>query len=129
MNDTTYLDHVRIVPEWMTRKVGRLARDWKKSQGLDTIAEAIGTLENCTVNVLKGEHTVLPALGNHVPADFRKALIAGTGNNLAPLERAAIVIVDHDAGVSTPGNLDDCFSEFLNLKWISLDSLLEGADL
>lgn len=113
----------KLLPLWMSEKVARLVR---KEQGKLSFTDTLYQMEYRAAICLQSELQLDPSLSESVSEDFRKALCAGTGSNLTPLERASIVILEEDTASALPDNIEDFMSEFLKLKWMALTSLLKG---
>lgn len=111
------------LPLWMSEKIARIVR---REQRELSFSETLYQLEYQSAICLQAELLVDSKLAEAVSEDFRKALCAGTGSNLAPLERASIVILEYDAVSALSDNFKASFSEFLRLKWQTLTSLLKG---
>lgn len=143
LSSTRYLNHCQVVPPWMMKRVLALATDkndvhemrssgsfhFLKGEPRRRIKESLAELELTSTILLQEDLHSSPELASLVPVEFTKALRAtGTGISLAPRERAAIVIIQHDADeILTLDILASFYCEFLNLKWVSLAWLLTEA--
>lgn len=145
LSSTQYLDLCHVVPPWIMKRVLTLATDkndvfemrssgffnFLKGEPRRRMRESLAELELASTILLQEDLRSNPDLASFVPVEFTVALNAtATGNSLAPRERAAIVIIQHDADeILTPYILTSSYREFLHLKWESLAWLLtEAAD-
>jgi hypothetical protein len=143
LSSTQYLDLCQVVPSWIMKKVLALATDkndiyemrssgsfhFLKGEPRRKMKESLYELELTSTILLQEDLHSSPELASLVPVEFIVALEAtGTGVSLAPRERAAIVIIQHDADeILTPDILASSYREFLHLKWESLERLLTEA--
>lgn len=119
---TPYIEHCQNVPKWMIKKVANIARNLRDQSNVQNAYNQL--IYNATL-ILKLELQIFPDLSLLVPREFLEALVAGTGSNLSNLECAAIIILQYEAENTTPINFKEHLKEYLQLKWESLNSLLE----
>jgi len=119
---TPYIEHCQNVPKWMIKKVATIACNFRDESNVENAYHQL--VFNAAI-ILQAELITSPALSLIVPLEFSKALKAGTGSNLSPLECMAIIILQYEAEEAPPVNIEENFKEYLHLKWESLNSLLE----
>lgn len=123
-------------PAWLRERVVKIAREYEADTNptlgqkapppqKKNLAEIILQLEFKAVTVLKGELIALPSLLELVNKDFLHALgMTASGSTLSPMERAAVVVLEHDARLMTAKIHD--LDELLTLKWLTLAEMLEA---
>lgn len=139
--ESTYLEHCKVLPEWVSKRVVTIAsrkrdsaeirdstigRKFLKDSPSLPLERYIRELEYLGTVVLQGELKEYPELANHVPEPFISALVhSSTGTNLSPLEQAVIIIIDEDSSSATHTDFLSDIVAFLHLKWESIGMMLD----